>query len=131
MLGYLRYVYAKRGEKDVAIAYYLFPVTFLTAYTHPTHAVTLTIDTYDEAEPELAFMLLSLPSATQFIHYNLRKHSQETTDTEPPRYHPKDPLPILQPPLFRTQNRPRFANPSSQSITLSTAPDSRTSTDAT
>lgn len=72
MLGYLRYVYAKRGEIAVAVAYYLFLVTFLTAYTHPTRAVTVTIDAYDEAELELALLLLSLPAAARFLLDSLR-----------------------------------------------------------
>jgi hypothetical protein len=79
MLGYLRYVYAKRGVIAVATTYYLVLVTFLTAYVHPTRAVTVTIDDYNEAEVELAFMLLSLPAAAQFILDNLKKHPQETS----------------------------------------------------
>jgi len=77
MLGYLRYIYAKRGVIAVATTYYLVLVTFLTAYIHPTRAVTVTIDDYNEAELELAFMLLSLPSAASFILENLKKHPQE------------------------------------------------------
>ncbi len=87
MLGYLRYVYAKRGEIAVAITYYLFLVTFLTAYTHPTQAVTVTIDTYNEAELELALMLLSLPAAARFLLDSLKKHTKDThaiPATEPP-----------------------------------------------
>lgn len=74
MLGYLQYVYAKRGEIAVATTYYLVLVTFLTAYIHPARAVTVTIDTYNEAELELAFMLLSLPAAARFILDSLKKH---------------------------------------------------------
>ena len=37
----------------------------------------MTIDDYNEAELELAFMLLSLPAAAQFILDNLKKHPQE------------------------------------------------------
>lgn len=87
MLGYLRYVYAKRGEIAVAITYYLVLVTFLTAYTHPTRAVTVTIDTYNEAELELALMLLSLPAAARFLLDGLKKHTKDThanPATEPP-----------------------------------------------
>jgi hypothetical protein len=73
VLGYLRYIYAKRGVIAVATTYYLVLVTFLTAYVHPTRAVTVTIDDYNEAELELAFMLLSLPSAAHFILDNLKK----------------------------------------------------------
>ena len=87
MLGYLRYVYTKRGEIAVAITYYLVLVTFLTAYTHPTRAVTVTIDTYNEAELELALMLLSLPAAARFLLDSLKKH----TKTHPPRSHPEHP----------------------------------------
>jgi len=78
MLGYLRYVYAKRGEIAVAITYYLFLITFLTAYTHPSRAVTVTIDAYDEAELELALMLLSLPAAARFLLDSLKKQSKDT-----------------------------------------------------
>ena len=87
MLGYLRYVYAKRGVIAVATTYYLVLVTFLTAYVHPTRAVTVTIDDYNEADVELAFMLLSLPAAAQFILDSLKKHPRETSaaiKTEPP-----------------------------------------------
>lgn len=77
MLGYLKYIYAKRGVIAVATTYYLVLVTFLTAYIHPTRAVTVTIDEYNEAEVELAFMLLSLPAAAQFILDNLKKHPKE------------------------------------------------------
>lgn len=77
MLVYLRYIYAKRGVIAVATTYYLVLVTFITAYIHPTRAVTVTIDDYNEAELELAFMLLSLPSAASFILENLKKHPQE------------------------------------------------------
>ncbi|MCK4437510.1 hypothetical protein KAV47_00425 [Candidatus Bathyarchaeota archaeon] len=83
MLGYLRYVYTKRGEIAVAITYYLVLVTFLTAYTHPTRTVTVTIDTYNEAELELALMLLSLPAAARFLLDSLKKHTKDTT-AEPP-----------------------------------------------
>jgi len=83
MLGYLRYVYTKRGEIAVAITYYLVLVTFLTAYTHPTRAVTVTIDTYNEAELELALMLLSLPAAARFLLDSLKKHTKDTA-AEPP-----------------------------------------------
>ena len=79
MLGYLKYVYAKRGVIAVATTYFLVLVTFLTAYIHPTRAVTVTIDDYNEAEVELAFMLLSLPAAAQFILDNLKKHPKETS----------------------------------------------------
>ena len=79
MLGYLKYVYAKRGVIAVATTYYLVLVTFLTAYVHPTRAVTVTIDDYNEAEVELAFMLLSLPAAAQFILDSLKKHPKETS----------------------------------------------------
>jgi len=78
MLGYLRYVYAKRGEIAVATTYYFFLITFLTAYTHPTRAVTVTIDAYNEAELELALMLLSLPAAARFLLDSLKKHPEET-----------------------------------------------------
>jgi len=78
MLGYLRYVYAKRGEIAVATTYYFFLITFLTAYTHPTRAVTVTIDTYNEAELELALMLLSLPAAARFLLNSLKKHTKDT-----------------------------------------------------
>ena len=37
----------------------------------------MTIDDYNEAELELAFMLLSLPAAARFILDNLKKHPQE------------------------------------------------------
>ena len=84
MLGYLRYVYAKRGEIAVAITYYLVLVTFLTAYTHPTRAVTVTVDTYNEAELELALMLLSLPAAARFLLDGLKKHTKDTPAAEPP-----------------------------------------------
>lgn len=87
MLGYMRYVYAKRGEIAVATTYYLVLVTFLTAYTHPARAVTVTIDAYDEAELELAFMLLSLPAAARFLLDSLKKHPGETpapAAAEPP-----------------------------------------------
>jgi hypothetical protein len=77
VLGYLKYIYAKRGVIAVATTYYLVLVTFLTAYIHPTRAVTVTIDDYNEAEVELAFMLLSLPAAAQFILDNLKKHPKE------------------------------------------------------
>jgi hypothetical protein len=49
-LGYLRYVYAKRGEIAVAISYYLFLVTFLAAYIRPSHSVMVTIDAYNEVK---------------------------------------------------------------------------------
>jgi hypothetical protein len=106
VLGYLRYIYAKRGVIAVATTYYLVLVTFLTAYIHPARAVTVTIDDYNEAELELAFMLLSLPSAARFILDNLRKHPEETPDAEPPGYHAGDPMPILQPPLFQAKTSP-------------------------
>lgn len=99
VLGFLRYIYAKLGVIAVATTYYLVLVTFLTAYIHPARAVT--IDTYNEAEIELAFMLLSLPAAALFILNNLRKNPQETPAAKPPRDHAGDPLPILQPPLFQ------------------------------
>lgn len=93
MLGYLRYVYAKRGEIAVAISYYLFLVTFLTAYTHPTHAVTVTIDNYDEAELELALLLISLPAAARFLLDSLR----DTPKTLPLQSHPEHPARRRQP----------------------------------
>ena len=80
MLGYLRYVYAKRGEIAVAISYYLFLVTFLAAYIHPSHSVTVTVDAYNEAEVELAMILLSLPAAARYLLDGLRK-----TPCEEPR----------------------------------------------
>lgn len=61
----------------VATKYYLVLITFLTAYIHPTRAVTVTIDDYNETELELVFMLLSLPSAVSFILENLKKHPRE------------------------------------------------------
>jgi len=84
VLGYLRYVYAKLGVIAVATTYYLVLVTFLTAYTHPARAVTVTIDTYDEAELELAFMLLSLPAAARFLLDNFKKYTKNTPAAEPP-----------------------------------------------
>lgn len=101
MLGYLRYIYAKRGVIAVATTHYLVLITFLTAYTHPTRAVTVTIDEYNEANIELAFMLLSLPAAAQFILDNLKKHPQETAEGQPGG-HTDGPPPILLPPLFKT-----------------------------
>jgi len=85
MLGYLRYIYAKRGVIAVATTYYLVLITFLTAYTHPTQAVTVTIDTYNEAELELALMLLSLPAAARFLLDNFKKHTKDTPAAEKPR----------------------------------------------
>jgi len=73
LLGYLRYVYAKRGQIAVAISYYLFLVTFLSAYIHPSQSVTVTIDAYNEAEVELAMILLSLPAAARYLLKGLRK----------------------------------------------------------
>ncbi len=84
MLGYLRYVYSKRGEIAVAIAYCLFLVTFLTAYTHPTHAVIVTIDVYDEAELELALLLISLPAAARFLIDSLRETPETPQAAEQP-----------------------------------------------
>ena len=84
MHGYLRYVYTKRGVIAVATTYYLVLITFLTAYTHPTQAVTVTIDTYNEAELELALMLLSLPAAARFLLDNFKKHTKDTPAAEPP-----------------------------------------------
>ena len=101
MLGYLRYIYAKRGVIAVATTHYLVLVTFLTAYIHPTRAVTVTIDEYNEANIELAFMLLSLPSAAKFILDNLKKHPQETAERQPTS-HTDDPPPIPHPPLLQT-----------------------------
>jgi len=101
VLGYLRYIYAKRGVIAVATTHYLVLVTFLTAYTHPTRAVTVTIDEYNEANIELAFMLLSLPAAAKFILDNLKKHPQETTATHQPKGNTAPP-PILQPPPLQT-----------------------------
>lgn len=77
MLGYLRYIYAKRGEIAVVISYYLFLVTFLAAYTHPSQAVTVTVDAYNEAELELALILLSLPAAARFLFDGLRDTPRE------------------------------------------------------
>jgi hypothetical protein len=91
MLGYLRYVYAKRGEIAAAISYYLVLVTFLAAYTHPTRAVTVTIDTYDEADLELALILLSLPAAARFLFDSLR-NTPRTQPPQPPRSHPEQPI---------------------------------------
>jgi len=99
VLGYLRYVYAKRGVIAVATTYYLVLVTFLTAYTHPTQAVTVTIDAYDEAELELALMLLSLPAAARFL-LNSLKHPEETPNAKTPRDLTGAPsLPLQPPPL--------------------------------
>jgi hypothetical protein len=100
MMGYLRYIYAKRGVIAVATTYYLVIITFLTAYVHPTRAVTVTIDDYNEANIELAFMLLSLPSAASFILESLKK--QETTTATGPN----GPPPILQPPLPALETSP-------------------------
>lgn len=100
MLGYLRYVYAKRGVIAVATTYYLVLITFLTAYIHPTRAVTVTINDYNEAEVELAFMLLSLPAAARFILKSL-KHPEETPNMKPPRDLTGNPPPTIQPPLFQ------------------------------
>jgi len=80
LLGYLRYVYSKRGQIAVAISYYLFLVTFLAAYSHPSHSVTVTIDAYNEADAELALILLSLPAAARYLLDGLR-----TTPREEPR----------------------------------------------
>ena len=80
MLGYLRYVYSKRGQIAVAISYYLFLVTFLAAYSHPSHSVTVTIDAYNEADVELALILLSLPAAARYLLEGLR-----STPGEEPR----------------------------------------------
>ena len=77
MLGYLRYVYSKRGQIAVAISYYLFLVTFLAAYSHPSHSVTVTIDAYNEADVELALILLSLPAAARYLLEGLRSTSGE------------------------------------------------------
>jgi hypothetical protein len=86
MLGYLRYVYAKRGQIAAAISYYLVLVTFLAAYTHPARAVTVTIDSYNEAELELALILLSLPAAARFLFDGLRNTPRAAPATaEPPR----------------------------------------------
>ncbi len=83
MLGYLRYVYAKRGEIAVAISYYLFLVTFLSAYAHPSQSVTVTIDAYNEAEVELAMILLSLPAAARYLLDGLRnKPCEEPRKTQ-------------------------------------------------
>ena len=99
MHGYLRYIYAKRGVIAVATTYYLVLITFLTAYTHPTRAVTVTIDTYDEAELELALMFLSLPAAARFILDNLRKHPQEKPIANPSGDLTSDPSRPIVPPL--------------------------------
>ena len=100
MLGYLRYIYAKLGVIAVATTYYLVLITFLTAYTHPTQAVTVTINKYHEAELELAFMLLSLPAAARFL-LNSLKHPQETPNAKTPRDLTGAPSLPLQPPLFQ------------------------------
>jgi len=77
LLGYLKYVYAKRGQIAVAISYYLFLVTFLAAYTNTSHSVTVTIDAYNEAEVELALILLSLPAAARFLLDGMRNTSKK------------------------------------------------------
>jgi len=91
--GYLRYVYTKLGVIAVATTYYLVLVTFLTAYTHPAHAVT--IDTYHEAEIELALMLLSLPAAARFILDSLKQPDETTTPTAKPTTDPTNAPPML------------------------------------
>ena len=102
LLGYLRYVYAKLGVIAVAITYYLVLVTFLTAYTHPAYAVTVTIDTYHEAELELAFMLLSLPAAARFILNSLKQPNETTAPTAKPTGNPTSAPPMaLQSPPFK------------------------------
>ncbi len=106
MLGYLRYIYAKLGVIAVATTYYLVLVTFLTAYIHPARAVTVTIDDYNEAELELAFMLLSLPSAARFILDNLRKNPQETPAAKPPGDLTGDHPPTLIPSLQALETSP-------------------------
>jgi len=83
-----QYVYAKRGVIAVAISYYLVLVTFLAAYTHPSRAVTVTIDTYNEAELELALMLLSLPAAARFLFDSLR-NTPRTRPPHQPQRHPE------------------------------------------
>ncbi|MCK4701854.1 hypothetical protein KAT55_00705, partial [Candidatus Bathyarchaeota archaeon] len=66
----------------------------------PTRAVTVTIDTYDEAELELALMILSLPAAARFILDNLKKHPKENPAAKPPDGLKGDPsTPLLPPPL--------------------------------
>jgi hypothetical protein len=77
LLGYFRYVYTKRGQIAVSISYYLFLVTFLAAYINPSHSITVTIDAYNEAEVELALILLSLPAAAGFLLDGLRNTTRK------------------------------------------------------
>ena len=63
----LRYVLSKRGELAVAATYICAVSTFIIAYTHPTRSVLVTVDDFNEADLEIALILLSLPAAFKFL----------------------------------------------------------------
>jgi hypothetical protein len=76
----LRYVLSKKGELAVATTYICTIATFIVAYAHPTRSVIVTVDQFNEADLEVALILLSLPAAFRFLTESLlREHN-----TRPP-----------------------------------------------
>jgi len=72
----LRYVLSKRGELAVAATYICTIATFIVAYAHPTRSVLVTVDQFNEADLEVALILLSLPAAFRFLTESLlRDHN--------------------------------------------------------
>ena len=101
----LRYVLSKRGELAVAATYICTISTFIVAYAHPTRSVLVIIDQFNEADLEVALILLSLPAAFRFLTESLlRDHSilpypTQKPTTRKPRGTARPLKPRLAPPL--------------------------------
>ena len=89
----LRYVLSKKGELAVATTYICTIATFIVAYAHPTRSVIVTVDQFNEADLEVALILLSLPAAFRFLTESLlREHNtRPPTPTGPDAHEPWGP----------------------------------------